>query len=774
MSHSTEPTRARSDGGLPFARETSQPPAPVGPAAQFVDLWEMAREDLYAQCLALMGGNRLEAEEAFGSASVVALVQYQKLGEELREPRAWLSRLFRNVCMDLHRKRRRQRELGVANLEALEGAQAPLASAAWKTPQESYLDRELDTFVRQSVRDLPERLHRPIVLRFFRQLSYQEIGQHLRISEENARKRVQQARVALRERLVRYFEGRPGLVGKILEPQAVLDVGPPVATASPFSEGGEELGAGAAALCPIEVRLLSGAVRDVVLFLPGEARRQPRRPEARLEALSRYVEKHPGGWKKRREVAEVLYLAGRWEEALAEYQFVLAKQPFLYEGWLRIGAVLAGLGRETEAVDAYQRALLLARRQGSRQHLHGKISLCQGRLGAALDDFAAAAALEAANPAHWNALGEAHLEADHPLEAVAAFDRALGLDRGDLRALTLGHEALLAAGQGREAFRRACRALELTPTDCVAAKRLTDLRCRRGLVSGSEGNQTRRLLRTVLRLAPHWSGAQESLALHHFACGEWAAGEAVLAGFVAVHGDHARGWSLYACHLDRLGKPRPAADAVLRALSLDRVDREIYLQACAILPLVLPAQAGEVREEMLARFPESWRAWAAAGASLAEVGEAGAACLAARRAVQLQPGLAAAWLEYGGVLARSGQPREAVAALQQAWDLLPRGDGLLLAPPIAFQLAASHRQLGEAESASAWSHRLAAAAADLKDFDLAMAMLWRARALEGTGDVQGARRKYRKALDSHLLGPARAHALQAIEELDRGTPPPAE
>src|SRR4029079_1630310 len=118
--------------------------------------------------------------------------------------------------------------------------------------------------------------------------------------------------------------------------------------------------------------LPSGLAKDFLLFLPRDERRNP---EARLAALSRYAATHPGGWKKRREIADVLYLTGRWEEALAEYRFVLDKQPFLLEGWLRAGAILRGLARNAEAVAAFERALLLARSPGTRHHLRGSIDL---------------------------------------------------------------------------------------------------------------------------------------------------------------------------------------------------------------------------------------------------------------------------------------------------------------------------------------------------------------------------------------------------------------
>jgi tetratricopeptide (TPR) repeat protein len=218
-----------------------------------------------------------------------------------------------------------------------------------------------------------------------------------------------------------------------------------------------------------------------------------------------------------------------------------------------------------------------------------------------------------------------------------------------------------------------------------------------------------------------------------------------------------------------VGKQRPAAEAVIKALALDRNDREIYLLASRILPRALPAEAGPIREEMLERFPESWRTWAVAGASLLDSQEPGRACLAARQAVQLQPRLAAAWLGYGTVLSLSGELREAIAALKRAWGLLPPEDGLAEAPPTAFRLAESYRLLGETEQAEEWLRNAVTAATELLDFDLPAALFWRGKALAGLSDPQAALREYRKALRGHLFEPARSEVLRAVELLEDGS-----
>src|SRR4029078_9084680 len=100
-------------------------------------------------------------------------------------------------------------------------------------------------------------------------------------------KRVQQARAALRERLVRYFAGQPDLIQEIMEPDEMLrNEDAPAASAGPEARGNEELGARAVTLRAVEVRLPSGLAKDFLLFLPRDERRNP---EARLAALNRYA-----------------------------------------------------------------------------------------------------------------------------------------------------------------------------------------------------------------------------------------------------------------------------------------------------------------------------------------------------------------------------------------------------------------------------------------------------------------------------------------------------
>lgn len=52
---------------------------------------------------------------------------------------------------------------------------------------------------------------------------------------------------------------------------------------------------------------------------------KPTRLEQKFITLSKYVQNYPEGWKKRLELANLLYEMGNWQEAVAEYRQVIER-----------------------------------------------------------------------------------------------------------------------------------------------------------------------------------------------------------------------------------------------------------------------------------------------------------------------------------------------------------------------------------------------------------------------------------------------------------------
>jgi len=315
---------------------------------------------------------------------------------------------------------------------------------------------------------------------------------------------------------------------------------------------------------------------------------KPARIDQKLKTLSEYVQQYPSGWKKRLELANLLYAMGRIEQAVEEYRQVIDRQQPLIGVRLQLGKLLQLMGQEVEAVAVYESALANARNQASRQHISGSIALCRNDTQAAILAFESAASLEPDNAAHWLALGQVQMGRGDAVAALRSFDRVLSLNPDDIVALINSYDASQAVGNVRQAQRRLSKVLELAPGDFRVLKRLADTRCRMRLVSGEEGKQTKQMIGSVLQLAPDAADARELLAYYHLFRGESANGVGVLERFTEEHPNHPRGWYSYGRCLFHTGEYQKAAEAMLKAYRLYPQDCEIYRALCEILPLTSP------------------------------------------------------------------------------------------------------------------------------------------------------------------------------------------
>lgn len=539
---------------------------------------------------------------------------------------------------------------------------------------------------------------------------------------------------------------------------------------------------------------------------------KPARIDQKLKTLSEYVQQYPSGWKKRLELANLLYAMGRIEQAVEEYRQVIDRQQPLIGVRLQLGKLLQLMGREVEAVAVYESASANARNEATRQHISGSIALCRNDTQAAILAFESAATLEPDNAAHWLALGQVQRGRGDAVAALRAFDTVLSLQPDDVVALIDSYDASHAVGNVRQAQRRLSKALEVAPGDFRALKRLADTRCRMRLVSGEEGKQTKKIISSLLQQAPDAADARELLAYYHLFRGESANGVAVLEGFTEEHPNHPRGWYSYGRCLFHTGEYQKAAEAMLKAYRLYPQDCEIYRALCEILPvagmtsspapldppqpplkrepeeakssnckggtpLEVPLVKGDlgrsnnqvtlasIVEEMLDRFPDRWSVWTTAGRVLVEsFQEIERGCGVSVRGTQLEPQLPDAWFGHGRVLALAGKHREAVEALAQGWQLLPEEGRYLQSVSAAVWLGESYRVLGDEVASRKWLEKTGQSQ-ELMEFDPAMAGYWQGRALLGLGDVTEAVEAYRSALSRRLLYPFRGEVEEAVKRL---------
>ncbi|MEH2246048.1 tetratricopeptide repeat protein [Nostoc sp.] len=526
----------------------------------------------------------------------------------------------------------------------------------------------------------------------------------------------------------------------------------------------------------------SGVEMNVHLVLD----EKPTRQDQKLKTLSKYIQKYPQGWKKRLELADLLYGMGSWEQAIAEYRQVIERSPQLMNVRLQLGKILQMMKREAEAIELYESALTLSCNQGTQHHINGLIAVCKGESQKAIIAFDSAADLEPDKIVHWLALGQVHKARENPIGALRAFSRVLSLNPEDIVALIHSYDMLMAVGNFQEARQRLSKAIALAPDDFQVLQRQLDQRCGMRLVSGEEGKQTKKLIGFLLRQAPHADEAYKSLAYYHLYRGDWTQGVGVLAEFAEQHPNHPSGWYYYGQFLFHTGEYQAATEMILKAYGLYPNDCEIYRALCEILPVEphpLPDQERGVRkegnkanlaaivEEMLERFPERWSVWATAGRVLVEsFKDMELGCSVSFQGTQLQPQLPDAWFRHGRVLALALKHQEAVEALQQGWQLLPAVGGYLQSAPAAVWLGESYQVLGDDAASRKWWTEACQRTKELMDFDLSTAHYWQGRALEGLGDTLGAMQAYRNALNLQLFYPRRREVEAAVKRLQAMVP----
>jgi RNA polymerase sigma factor (sigma-70 family) len=171
-----------------------------GNESAFWSLWEHYRRHLYAVCLRQMNGAHFDAADAVSRSMLVAQKKLPAYAPHIENLEAWLTRLTSNVCLDMHRERRRAMHGRVS----IDDSEIEPALRSDHSPEEDYLAREVRKVVARAIGDLPATLRDAARLRFVQETSYPVMARLLSITQENARKRVQQARAILRERIGEY------------------------------------------------------------------------------------------------------------------------------------------------------------------------------------------------------------------------------------------------------------------------------------------------------------------------------------------------------------------------------------------------------------------------------------------------------------------------------------------------------------------------------------------------------------------------------------------
>src|SRR3954469_25582296 len=169
-----------------------------GDREAFWQLWLEHRLHLYGVCLRQMRGSPADALDAVSRSMLLAFRKLPAHATKIENLQAWLTRLTRNVCADIHREQQRL-SVGGAGVAIDEIISEELSAAdPSPSPEEVALSNETRIRLQRAIDSLPPLLRSVAQMRFLHEASYGSIASSLSITEPTARKRVQQARTVLR------------------------------------------------------------------------------------------------------------------------------------------------------------------------------------------------------------------------------------------------------------------------------------------------------------------------------------------------------------------------------------------------------------------------------------------------------------------------------------------------------------------------------------------------------------------------------------------------
>ncbi|GLQ06702.1 hypothetical protein GCM10007924_19230 [Sneathiella chinensis] len=147
-----------------------------------------------------MNVSHTDAEDAFSDATIRAFEKYAAHATQISNERAWFARLLHNICIDIHRSNKRRGTLR-EKVKEISDIDTGLLDTVIYTPEARLINSEIGAMITTAIQDLPEKLRQPLVMRLVSGDEYDHIACTLGISNDNARKRVQQARAILRKKL---------------------------------------------------------------------------------------------------------------------------------------------------------------------------------------------------------------------------------------------------------------------------------------------------------------------------------------------------------------------------------------------------------------------------------------------------------------------------------------------------------------------------------------------------------------------------------------------
>lgn len=167
---------------------------------EFWRSWMSEQAFFVRMCRRWLPGQPHEVEDVLSHGALKALRFVQRNPGLVQRFRPWALRILYNLCVD--RMRARSRGVLLYSDDEEQICESPRGSPA--RPDHEVFRGELGSAIDRAIAALPSRLRTTFELRFLEVLPYAEISERLEISQDNARKRIQQARSLLRRDLREY------------------------------------------------------------------------------------------------------------------------------------------------------------------------------------------------------------------------------------------------------------------------------------------------------------------------------------------------------------------------------------------------------------------------------------------------------------------------------------------------------------------------------------------------------------------------------------------
>lgn len=168
--------------------------------------WQAHRDHLFRCCFKWMNSNPIDTEEVLSQAMLQAWNKWQNSGSIIKYPKAWLTQIIYNLCMDVHRKRRRD-ALVIENIDDIKFEDCPTFDSSVGFPESNILDLEVRAYIRHKIQSLPPRLRDTFLLYYCQNKSCKAIAKQFAFSEDNVRKCIRKARRILHRHLTKYLAG---------------------------------------------------------------------------------------------------------------------------------------------------------------------------------------------------------------------------------------------------------------------------------------------------------------------------------------------------------------------------------------------------------------------------------------------------------------------------------------------------------------------------------------------------------------------------------------